>query len=108
MLIPVTEEERRIIYNKIGENQVPGIDFCNILEAYQIREYLSLKFPEEATSIGLEDDLALGVIAKHSDVDVHEMETVRAVMSWLLKARLTLPDGKTEAVLITYRRKKTL
>ena len=67
---------------------------------------LALPVPEGTTIVGFADDLAVVVAAKHpEDVEVYATETVRAVKSWLEKAGLTLADAKTEAVLITKRRK---
>lgn len=61
---------------------------------------------EEAPIIDFVVDLAVLVTAKHpEDVEVYATETVRVVMSWVERARLTLVAEKTKVVLIMDRRK---
>ena len=67
---------------------------------------LGLRVPEETTLIGFADDLAVVAIAKHpEDVELYANEAIHTIKSWLRMAKLDLADEKTEAVLITNRRK---
>ncbi|CAD7093684.1 unnamed protein product [Hermetia illucens] len=67
---------------------------------------LGLRVPEETTLIGFADDLAVVAIAKHPEnVELYANEAIHTIKSWLRMAKLDLADEKTEAVLITNRRK---
>lgn len=50
--------------------------------------------------VGFANDLAVTVTARYpEDVEVHVMETVRTIKSWLERAGLILAHKKTEVVL---------
>lgn len=54
--------------------------------------------------VGFSDDIAVVVIAKHKE-DIVTVTSVTILISyWLETNRLTVADGKTEAVLITGRK----
>ena len=68
---------------------------------------LVLPVPKEATIIGFADDLAVVVVAKQpEDVEMYANETISAIKAWLEMVQLDLAEQKTEAVLITNRRKR--
>ncbi|CAD7081162.1 unnamed protein product [Hermetia illucens] len=70
-------------------------------------DVLNLPLPEEATVVGYADDIALVVVAKHlEDAELYSSEAISAVKCWLESSGLTLAEEKTEAVLITKRRKR--
>ena len=57
--------------------------------------------------VGYADDIALVVVAKHlEDAELYSCEAISAVKGWLESSGLTLAEEKTEAVLITKRRKR--
>ena len=67
---------------------------------------LTLKNPENTTTIGYAEDIAIVVVAKK----LHDMDAICASMilsfrTWLQKAGIELPEHKTEAVLISNRKK---
>lgn len=62
--------------------------------------------PEGVSIVGYADDIAIVVVAKHL-VDVARMcsETIASVKTWLQTAGLELADHKTEALLLTSRKR---
>lgn len=67
---------------------------------------LRLELPEKTTIVGFADDIAIVVTAKH----IHEIEAainaaVAKIKNWLVANELQLADHKTEAVLISSRKK---
>lgn len=67
---------------------------------------LRLNLPNRTQIIGFADDIAIVTVAKH----IHEVElqmdaAIQKVRQWLQSANLTLAEQKTEAVLITSRKK---
>lgn len=70
-------------------------------------EVFALPVPKGATIVCFGNDFAIALTAKHQeDVEVYTIVIVRAEMSCLETAELTLIDKKMEAVLIMNHRKK--
>ena len=68
---------------------------------------LELNIPDEASIIGFADDIAIVIRARFLDeVEMYANDTIRIIKDWLQKTGLELADHKTEAVLISSRRKK--
>lgn len=69
-------------------------------------EVLRLHLPERCRLIGFADDLALVVVAKQvREVEAAANKAIQTIASWLSDASLELAEHKTEAVLITSRKK---
>lgn len=69
-------------------------------------EVLRLPLPSEVNIIGFADDIAIVTVAKH----IHEVEdktnfAIAKVKTWLESASLDLAEHKTEAILISSRKK---
>lgn len=65
-----------------------------------------LNIPEEAEVVGFADDVALLVTARDLDeVQIYAYESIRSIGYWLNKMNLHLAEHKTEAVLISGKRK---
>lgn len=69
-------------------------------------EVLRLRLPAEVKIIGFADDIAIVTVAKH----IHKVEAatntaIEEIRAWLKTASLTLAEHKTEAVLISSRKK---
>lgn len=70
-------------------------------------DVLELDIPEEASIIGFADDIAIVVCARFLDeVEMYANDTIRIIKSWLAEKGLKLADHKTEAVLVSGRRKR--
>lgn len=68
---------------------------------------LRLQLPQGAETIGFADDLAVTVVAKHLEEVVQiGNEAIRIIRQWLTSVDLQLANHKTEAVLITSRKKR--
>ena len=68
---------------------------------------LMLDIPEEATIIGFADDIAVIVTGRYLDeIELIANEVAHTISEWMKNAGLELAEQKTEAVLITSRRKR--
>lgn len=67
---------------------------------------LRLELPGRVQIVGFADDIAVVVVAKHiSDIEATANEAIRRINSWLDSNGLELAEHKTEAVLITSRKR---
>ena len=70
-------------------------------------EILNISLPEEATIVGFADDVAIVVVAKLLEEVVQlSNDTIEIVQRWLQSVGLELAEHKTEAVLISSRKKR--
>ncbi len=68
---------------------------------------LNLQIPDGVEIIGFADDIAIVVSAKHLDeIEMVANETISIVKNWLESVGLELAEHKTEAVLISSRKKR--
>lgn len=66
-----------------------------------------LKVPEEARVVGFADDVAIVVRARElEDVQLYANEAIRSINHWLKSVNLDLAVHKTEAVLVSKKRKR--
>ena len=69
---------------------------------------LTLRLPDNVTTIGFADDIGITVVAKHQDeIEIYANEAIWEINSWLRNSGLSLAEHKTEVVLISKRRKNT-
>lgn len=86
----------------VPQGSVLGPLLWNVL----YNDVLNTTIPSEATIIGFADDIAVVVVAKHLDeVEMYARESIKQIKEWLDRAGLELAEHKTEAVLISSRKK---
>ncbi|KAH8404620.1 hypothetical protein KR215_005073, partial [Drosophila sulfurigaster] len=67
---------------------------------------LRLRLPDGVNIVGFADDIAIVTVAKHlTDIEAKTNTAVKAVRDWLEEVGLRLAEHKTEAVLVTSRKK---
>lgn len=103
-IIMETEDtcKTREVNSGVPQGSVLGPTLWNIL----YDELLETELPDGATLFGFADDVALVVVAKHEETLMNITNTaIQRVVNWMNSRKLELAPEKTEAVLLTTRRK---
>lgn len=103
VLIYDTEEGPReyLVTGGVPQGSVLGPILWNVMYDAVLR----LPLPRGASSVGLADDLAILVVAKHlEEVQLIANRSVETIRKWLDSVGLTLADHKTEVLLVSRRK----
>lgn len=107
LLLYESEEgkERISVTGGVPQGSVLGPLLWNVMYDH----VFNIEFPSDTKIVGYADDVAIVVVAKHIDEAVEKAEiAAERIMSWLTSVGLSLAAHKTEALLITSRKRLKL